>query len=124
MAAQSWKRGPAEKAVETTQPIVVLARGNADEDEDEDENKGNCKGRGGTQMGRGKEEEGEAEGREGFEGDGWEEGEVERGMLHALVELGHLEMLLHQVRVILCGDPTSPRLSRFGRSLLFAFAWL
>lgn len=35
---------------------------------------------------------------EGFEGDEWEEGEVERGMLHALVELGHLEMLLHQVR--------------------------
>lgn len=34
----------------------------------------------------------------GFEGDEWEEGEVERGMLHALVELGHLEMLLHQVR--------------------------
>lgn len=34
----------------------------------------------------------------GFEGDEWEEGEVERGMLHAFVELGHLEMLLHQVR--------------------------
>lgn len=34
----------------------------------------------------------------GFEGDDWEEGEVERGMLHAFVELGHLEMLLHQVR--------------------------
>lgn len=32
-----------------------------------------------------------------FEDDEWEEGEVERGMLHALVELGHLEMLLHQV---------------------------
>lgn len=34
----------------------------------------------------------------GFEGDEWEEGEVERGMLHAFVELGHLEMLLHQAR--------------------------
>lgn len=47
---------------------------------------------GGTGDGAG---EGESE---GFEGDEWEEGEVERGMLHALVELGHLEMLLHQVR--------------------------
>ncbi|CAM9291538.1 unnamed protein product [Discosporangium mesarthrocarpum] len=28
--------------------------------------------------------------------DEWEEGEVERGMLHSLLELGHLEMLLHQ----------------------------
>lgn len=41
-------------------------------------------------------DEGE-EAKEGFEGDDWEEGEVERGMLNGLVELGHLEMLLHQV---------------------------
>lgn len=39
----------------------------------------------------------EEEAKEGFEGDQWEEGEVERGMLNGLVELGHLEMLLHQV---------------------------
>ena len=46
----------------------------------------------------------EEDGGDGFEGDfkgnEWEEGEVERGMLHALAELGHLEMLLHQV--LLC----------------------
>lgn len=96
MAAPSWKAAPpALKAVETTQPIVDLAR----DDNGEDENTGKGKGKGGAGKAKGRDEDGEAEGREGFEGDGWEEGEVERGMLHALVELGHLEMLLHQVRV-------------------------
>lgn len=39
---------------------------------------------------------GEAED-DGFDGDDWEDGEVERGVLHSLAELGHLDMLLHQV---------------------------
>lgn len=61
------------------------------------------KGSDAAMLGQSEEEDGGArdgagEGEtEGFEGDEWEEGEVERGMLHALVELGHLEMLLHQV---------------------------
>lgn len=67
-----------------TQPIAGLAV-------DENENNGEDA----------EEEDGDQaagqDGGNGFEGDEWQEGEVERGMLHALVELGHLEMLLHQV---------------------------
>lgn len=77
--------------VEATQPVIDLARG-ADE--------GDKKDGGGDKVGKnGKGGEEEPGGREDkdFEGDAWEEGEVERGMLHALVELGNLEMLLHQV---------------------------
>lgn len=88
MAAKTPK---AAGKVETTQPIVDLARDEDEEDKDGGGDKVDKKG-------KGKEREEEADGREGFEGDGWEEGEVERGMLHALVELGNLEMLLHQVR--------------------------
>lgn len=104
MAAQTSRAGAG--TVQTTQPIVDLARGNNEEekkDKDSGGGKGGEKGKGngkGNGKGRAREEEAGTEGREGFEGDGWEEGEVERGMLNALVELGHLEMLLHQVLLV------------------------
>lgn len=122
MGAQAPKTSPAVAAtaavdsVEKTQRIVDLATD--DDVDDAMAAKDSGKSTAGKKRGKGKgaredeeeeEEEKEededaaereAEGRgEGFEGDGWEEGEVERGMLHVLVELGHLEMLLHQVRV-------------------------
>lgn len=81
---------------EATQPIVDLAAGGGHHSttvlERGDEDDGDAE----DQEGRG--EGAEDEGRQGLEGNEWEEGEVERGMLHALVELGHLEMLLHQAR--------------------------
>lgn len=119
MGDQSFKATAAAAApnsVEKTQRIVDLATDDDQENsmvaKDNDSGKdtvGKRKGKG-KQGAREKatdeedraeaEPEAEAEGRgDGFEGDGWEEGEVERGMLHALVELGHLEMLLHQVWV-------------------------
>lgn len=81
MATQTPK---AMGKVEATQPIIDLPR-----DEDKDGERG--------KVGKYSKREEEAARREGFQGDVWEEGEVERGMLHALVELGNLEMLLHQV---------------------------
>lgn len=104
MGAQASKAAAAAAAgtVETTQRIVDLA---TDDDNNDRGTAGKERGKekgvreGGEEVDEEEEEDGaEAEVRgEGFEGDGWEEGEVERGMLHALVELGHLEMLLHQV---------------------------
>lgn len=92
MAAQTPKTAD---IVEATQPIIDLAR-------DDHEGGKVRKGGGGDEAGKdaksAQEEEEEADGRDGSVGDAWEEGEVERGMLHALVELGNLEMLIHQVR--------------------------
>lgn len=106
-SAQASSAAVSGGTLERTQRIVDLAGDDEEDDGSEDQrNEEAAGGGGGGKMkgedgdGDGDEEgcgEGEGEG-EGFEGNGWEEGEVEWGMLHALVELGHLEMLLHQVR--------------------------
>lgn len=77
--------------VKATQPIVDFAT-----IEDEEDKKG-CGGDKTDKNAKGGEEQPDGREDKDFEGDAWEEGEVERGMLHALVELGNLEMLLHQV---------------------------